>query len=103
MMGLYAQIDMIRRQGLAEAERGFVRWAIERATEAFVYGTEPPMQRFDYGLDGQECEIADADVTAALLAPVSFAAVVSDICAQLKITVPPSIERALGDDLPPAA
>jgi hypothetical protein len=96
-MGRYSEIDIMRKQGLPEAERSFVTWAIDRATDTFIHGTEPPVQIFDYGIDGTEVEYNESDFVAALLAPVSFAAVVDDICRQLKIATPELVARALGE------
>jgi hypothetical protein len=104
-MGLYADIDRIRHQGLPDAERGFVTQAIHRALDVYLYGTQPRVIWHDYGIDGTECEVNDQDITAALLAPVSFAAVVADVCRELKVEVPLLVERVLsGEEMPePAA
>jgi hypothetical protein len=107
-MGLYADIDRIRRQGLPDAERGFVVQAIHRALDRYLYGTQPPVVVHDDGRHGQEdsqagTPVEDTDITAVLLAPVSFAAVVADICRELKVEVPPLVEEALrGGDPAPA-
>lgn len=106
-MGIYKDVELIRRQGLDPAERGFATWAIEQALDDFIYGVDLPVRLLDFGRGGSECEIADEDILAALRAPVSFAAVVADICRELKIELPELVRLALGEDcplpLPPAA
>ncbi|MGA7668866.1 MAG: hypothetical protein WBW04_00490, partial [Nitrolancea sp.] len=67
-MGRYADIEIIRLQGLPEAERFYVEWAIQRAVETFVRGTEPRMQVVDCGDWGIAAEPLNEDVTGALLA-----------------------------------
>ena len=53
------------------------------------------MRVIDCGEWGIAGEPLDEDVTGALLAPVSFAAVVADLCSVLKISEPLDVERAL--------
>ena len=100
-MGYYADIYRIRRQGLPESERFFVEWAIQYAVARFVHGTEPRLQVVDCGEWGTACEPVDEDITAALLAPVCFAAVVADVCRALQVREPFDVEQALsGVDKP---
>ncbi len=72
---------------------------ITAAVDRFVYGTQP---RFicvhDYGEGSQELEMHEGDMTSALLAPASFAAVVADLCGVLKASVPNDVERALSGE-----
>ena len=60
-----------------------------------VHGTEPRMRVVDCGEWGIAGEPLDEDVTGALLAPVSFAAVVADVCRSLQVREPLDVERAL--------
>lgn len=92
-MGLYSAIDIIRREGLPPAERGFVIQAIHRAMDEYIFSALAPEQVYGYAMHGI---ITDEDLTGALLAPASFAAVLADVCRLLKVPVPDDVERALG-------
>lgn len=92
-------VAQIRRQGLADAERGFVTQAIHRAVDRFVYGCEPRIVHvWDCGRDGTELEMNQDDMRAALLSPVGFTAVVADVCRELNVDVLLLVEEALGGE-----
>lgn len=53
-MGIYRDIEILRREGLPPAERGFVTQAVDRATDAYLFDMDLPGTWYDYGRDGRD-------------------------------------------------
>lgn len=98
-MGYYSDFDRIVRQGLDEDSRMLVAHELAALVDRYVWDTAPVTWHF-HGRDGQEADISPEAITAALLAPVSLASVIDDVCRALKVTVPSTVAAALGEEVP---
>ena len=74
-----------------------VAWLLSQLVEDFAAAVAP----VSINRAMRESYVSDVDMNAAVLAPVSFAAVVSDVCERLGVVTPWAIRRALGDELAP--
>lgn len=103
-MGHFSTIDMFSRQGLDQADKEFVSWALSRVVDQLIFGADLVWERRDFGVDGSEMECPLDDMVAVLRAPVSMAAVIADVARELRVDIPHLVCLALDDaDDPKAA
>ena len=82
-----------------ELTRESIAWVLSALCEDFAAATQP----LTINREMREAAVSAEDMTRAMLAQVSYGAVVADIAERLGVAIPWSVRRAVGDDPTPDA
>ena len=76
-----------------------IAWSLSQLVEDYAAAIMP----LTIDRTMHEAYVSPEHLTAALLSPVSFGAVIADVAEALGVAIPWSVRRAVGDDLTPDA